>query len=165
MRKKQRQYVVSFNVQLRQVEQQQYLSKHFPLDSFEYVFRNYVSIDIPSDFAVIKTSHSHEDWLASFSCTDNCSGSDSNTYWGSINGIHEDSSLAQSRQLHSDEGSEWGGERDAADYTFSPASLSSLFSAMGVRGQGVKVAVFDTGWSTDTYFNLFSSLLAYSGML
>ena len=133
-----KQYIISFNVKLKQQDQKQYLSKHFPADAYVYIFRRYVSLHIPSDFAVIQTSQSLDKWLTtSPSYQNECDQNRS-----LIKSFHEDS-LGQSRQLLSDN-DEAEDVKTGSDY-FDPAHLSSSFSAAGIRGQGVKVAIFDTG--------------------
>lgn len=127
-----KQYIVSFNVSLNQYEQKKYLSEQFQQDSFDFVFRMYISREIPSDFAVVKLTDADQgEWLVSLSSSPP----------SLIIGIYEDS--LESRQLLGSNGKH-GGEDDAF-LDFQPSSLTSSFSADGVRGQGVKVAVFDTG--------------------
>jgi hypothetical protein len=142
------QYIVSFNVQLKQQEQKQYLSKSFTSDSFEYISRTYISHDIPSDFAVIYiTQDPASEWLSSSVAPVNL-----------IKSIHEDS-LGQSRHLLSDQNSNGDTTSESEDLSrsplsdhFAPASLSSVFAVAGIKGEGVKVAIFDTGISKNTSY-------------
>jgi hypothetical protein len=136
-----KQYIVSFNVQLNQWEQQKYLHEVFPIDSFEYVFRKYIPQNMSSDFAVIHIASDQSDWLVSAASSANL-----------IKSFHEDS-LTQSRELLSKKGadsSESGIEEGDEKY-FEPASLISSFSKVGVRGAGVKIAIFDTGEKDDLF--------------
>ena len=126
------QLIVMFNTCMKHDQQREHLLAHYPPDSFSFVMKNYVSENVPSDFVVIRTFLTSQEWFNSASRTSTI-----------VTGVYEDN-LGISRRVLNENDDNDNDDEDVLE-SFDPAQLSLSFTEAGIKGRGVKVAVFDTG--------------------